>query len=141
MEVRLIDALAASEDTDGIIGIQARASLSRPASSAYWASLVRWGIFVPGQSQGWYHTQFAGLARRGSEVGRADDPGVTWTREPTWHPRLPPAPEGFPKKGPFRLTFEEADFLRGRIEESCSGTLLSERGESDIQSPQRLLRI
>jgi hypothetical protein len=125
LEMRLIDALAASEDTDGIIGIQARASLSRLASSAYWASLVRWGIFVPGQSQGWYHTQFESLARRRNEVGRADDPGVVWTREPTWHPRLPPAPEDFPEEASFRLNFDEADFLRGRIEERCGGTLLA----------------
>lgn len=125
LELRLIDLLAEGEDRNGIIGIQARASLTRLASSAYWPSLVRWGIFVPGQSQGWYHTHFEALTRGRGAVGRADDPGVTWTREPTWHPRLPPEPEGFQRKVSFQLTFDEADFLRGRIEERCGGTLLA----------------
>ena len=135
LELRLIDLLAEGEDRNGIIGIQARASLTRLASSAYWPSLVRWGIFVPGQSQGWYHTHFEALARGRGAVGRADDPGVTWTREPIWHPRLPPEPEGFQRKVSFRLTFDDADFLRGRIEERCGGTLLSwlaREGGSDL---------
>ena len=125
MELQLVKALSGSDDTSGIIGIHAGASLSRLASSAYWASMVRWGLFLPGQSQGWYHTHFESLARRRNEVGRADDPGVTWAREPTWHPRLPPAPDGFPGEASFRLTHDEADFLRGRIEERCAGTLLA----------------
>jgi len=125
LEMRLIDALMENTDTEGIIGIQARESLSRLASSAYWALLVRWGLFLSGQNQGWYHTHFDSLARKQKEVARADDPGVVWTREPTWHPRLPEAPAGFPDEASFALTEEEADFLLGRIQERCGGTLLS----------------
>jgi hypothetical protein len=125
LEVGLVDALAESDDTRGIIGIQARESLARLASSAYWAFIAHLGIFAPGRSQSWYHTHFDSLVRRRSEVPRADDPGVVWSREPTWHPRLPRIPKEFPEKVSFKLKPEEADFLRGRIEERCAGTLLA----------------
>jgi len=125
MEMRLINALMETTDTEGIIGIQARESLSRLASSAYWALLVHWGLFLAGRNQGWYHTHFDSLVRRQKEVGRTDDPGVIWAREPTWHPRLPEAPAGFPDEASFALTGEEAGFLVGRIQERCAGTLLA----------------
>jgi len=125
LNVTLVDALTAGGETSGIIGVVSRATLDRLASSAYWASLSRWGIFVPGKSQSWYHTHFDSLAKRRNEVARADDPGVTWTREVIWHPRLPTAPDGFLNQLTFQLTHEEAEFLRGRIEERCAGTLLA----------------
>ena len=125
MEVQLINALAASDDTAGVIGIEAGASLSRMASNAYWALLVRWGIFLQARPQGWYHTHFDLLLNRRNHIPRADDPGLTWTQKPTWHPRLPPAPGGFPQAADFALTAEESDFLRSRILERCGGTLLS----------------
>lgn len=125
LEVALIDALAGSDDTAGIIGIQARQTLAQLASTSYWALLVRLGLFAPGKSQGWYHTHFDNLVQRRNDVGRADDPGVTWTREPTWHPRLPRPPKNFPESISFAVTAEEADFIRGRIEERSGGTLLS----------------
>lgn len=134
-ETGLIEPLATSDDTFGVIGISARKTLSRLPSSVYWASLNRWGIFVPGQSQSWYHTHFAGLARRKSEVLRADDPGVVWTREPTWHPRLPTAPADFPGCASFRLTKEEATFLQGRFEERCTGTLLAWLARAGSSTP------
>ncbi|MDZ7841658.1 MAG: DUF6361 family protein [Gammaproteobacteria bacterium] len=125
MELGLIETLIESGDSEGIIGIRSRQALSQLASVVYWPLLVRWGIFLAGGNQGWYHTQFDGLVRRQKEVGRADDPGVVWTREPTWHPRLPAAPSGFPDEASFALTGEEADFLLGRIQERCGGSLLA----------------
>lgn len=137
LEVELIGALAEGDDKQGIIGIQARQSLAQLASTAYWALLVHLGLFVPGKSQGWYHTHFDSLIKRRNEVGRADDPGVTWTREPTWHPRLPRAPKNFPNEVSFALTREEADFIRGRIEERCSGTLLGWLARSGLGKSSR----
>jgi hypothetical protein len=136
LEVELVEALARSADTRGIIGIQAGRSLARLASTSYWALLVRLGIFVPGMSQSWYHTHFDALVRQRNEVARADDPGVTWSREPTWHPRLPSPPEGFPDGVSFALTDEEADFVLGRIEDRCAGTLLAwlaREGSTDLE--------
>jgi hypothetical protein len=125
MEVQLIHALADSEDTAGVIGIEAREALSRMASSAYWAMLVRWGVFLQPRPQGWYHANFDALLRGRTQAQRADDPGVIWSQKSTWHPRLPTVPTDFPDSADFALTPEEADFLLGRILERCGGTLLS----------------
>jgi len=86
---------------------------------------VRWGIFQHPQSQSWYHTHFDSLARASGEIGRADDPGVVWERKPVWHPRLPAPPADFPAVASFALTPAESDFIRGRFEETCRGTLLA----------------
>jgi hypothetical protein len=114
-EIQLIYALAESDDTAGVIGIDAGESLARLASNAYWALLVHWGLFVPARPQSWYHRNFDELLARRSHAPRADDPGVTWTQQPTWHPRLPEPPAEFPAEVDFALTAEEADFLLGRI--------------------------
>jgi hypothetical protein len=123
-EIDLIGALSKSEDTEGIIGSRARDGLTRLPSTVYWSCLVTWGIFLPGRSQSWYHTHFHSLLRGREELRHADDPGVLWTRQPTWHPRLPEAPRDFPWEASFSLRREDADFLLGRIEERCAGSLL-----------------
>ncbi|PWN54870.1 DUF6361 family protein [Abyssibacter profundi] len=130
-EISLISALGNSDDSEGTIGSRAKATLSRLPSSAYWAALVRWGLFRHEQSQGWYHRHFSELVRRSRESGRADDPGVVWGREPNWHPRLPPAPAGFPGEASFALTREEAAFIQGRIEERCHGSLFAWLSKED----------
>ena len=124
-EIDLIAPLEQGPNCEGIIGVRARHSLVRLPSSVYWNALTRWGIFTAEQSQGWYHAHFDTLVEGRGVAGRADDPGVVWTREPHWHPRLPEPPEGFPGEASFALTREEADFLRGRLEERCAGTLLA----------------
>ena len=124
-EVDLIGRLEQNEDARGIIGVVARAALVRLPSSLYWGPLTRWGIFRPRQSQGWYHSHFDALVDGRGVVGRADDPGVIWSQDAHWHPRMPGPPKGFPGEASFALTYDEADFLRGRVEESCAGTLLA----------------
>ena len=124
-ELSLIEPLGRCEDAEGTIGVRARGSLARLPSSVYWTALIRWGIFQHEQSQSWYHTHFARLAcGRDGEVP-ADDPGVISLRRPNWHPRLPDPPGSFPGEASFVLTHEEADFLQGRLEERCAGTLLA----------------
>lgn len=124
LEMQLIGELDSSDDNRGIIGIVAKQSLSRLPSSTYWALLTHLGIFPPGYSQGWYHAQFDNLLRQRGNIIRADDPGVIWSQSPTWHLRLPSAPPEFPDQASFALSREEAEFIRGRIEERCPGTLL-----------------
>ena len=124
-ELALVGPLKKSGDTEGVIGARAGAELSRLPSDVYWAGLVRWGIFQHPQSQSWYHTHFESLARASGEIGRADDPGVVWERKPVWHPRLPAPPADFPAVASFALTPAESDFIRGRFEETCRGTLLA----------------
>ncbi len=124
-EVELIGPLRRNADNTGVIGQMARAALKRLPSSVYWGMLTQWGIFLPQQSQGWYHSHFDALVNGRGIVGRADDPGVIWSQQPHWHPRLPKPPKGFPWEASFALTHDEADFLRGRVEERCVGTLLA----------------
>ena len=124
-ELDLIGPLAGNTDSDGVIGVRARGSLTRRPSSVYWTALVRWGLFRHQRSQGWYHIHFTRLAagRDGEET--ADDPGVILGRQPNWHQRLPEPPEDFPHKASFRLRRRDAEFLQGRLEERCAGTLLA----------------
>ena len=75
-EIALVPRLLESDDTDGVIGVRAGASLSRLPSHVYWVGLSRWGIFRLRQSQSWYHANFTRLARARNETHRADDPGV-----------------------------------------------------------------
>jgi hypothetical protein len=123
-ELELIGALTAGDDTEGVIGSRARDQLTRLPSSVYWGALVRWGLFAPQQSQGWYHARFAALGRGAPGLAHPDDPGVVLTRETIWHARLPPAPDGFPREASFALRPDEAAFLQGRWEERCAGSLL-----------------
>lgn len=124
-ETALIHPLRDSNE-DGIIGVRAGASLGRLPSSVYWYALVRWGVFRHDRSLAWYHTHFRRLAGQGlSAAVAADDPGVMDLRRPNWHPRLPKPPDDFPTAISFALTREEAEFVKGRIEERCAGTLLA----------------
>ena len=135
-ETDLIGALADSED-EGVIGVRARGSLARLPSSVYWSSLVRWGIFQHRQSQGWYHTNFAKLGGRSRRRRTARRPrrGLDPAAE-TGIRGCPIRPKSFPQEASFALTRDEADFLRGRLEEQCAGTLLGwlARKGSDTQA-------
>ena len=137
-EIDLIGPLEESLAPEGIIGVRARHTLARLPSSVYWSALTRWGIFIREQSQGWYHGHFDTLVDSRGATGRADDPGVVWSREPHWHPRLPAPPADFPGEASFALTGKEADYLRGRLEERCAGTLLAwlARNGSDAPAEQ-----
>ncbi|MDE2890709.1 MAG: DUF6361 family protein [Gemmatimonadota bacterium] len=134
-EVDLIGRLKQGEDKKGIIGVLAGHSLVRLPSSIYWSALTRWDIFRPQQSLSWYHSHFDALADGRVDVGRADDPGVMWSREAHWHPRMPEAPADFPREASFALTRDEADFLLGRLEERCAGTLLGWLARNGTDSP------
>ena len=124
-EIDLIGRLERSPDTEGIIGVQARHALVRLPSTVYWSALARWDLFRGQCSQGWYHTHFAALTDGRNGVEHVDDPGVVWSRQPNWHPRLPEAPPSFPEEASFALRPEEAQFLQGRWEERCADTLLA----------------
>lgn len=116
MELRLVEALKHHGDQEGIIGARAGQSLARLPSNAYWAALVRWGIFVPNQSQSWYFRHFRELVSP-AVAGHPDDPGVPRDRAQTWNPHLPEAPEELLESASFELSREEAEFIRG-----CIGT-------------------
>ena len=125
-EIGLINHLARSSDTEGIIGIDARATLKRLPSSIYWQGLGAWGIRVFPGSQDEYHRL---LDSGGGDSHRApvtDDgdvlDGDVWRR---WHAGIPPTPRGFPAGASFKLTSSEAQFLRERIVSQRPGTMLA----------------
>ena len=138
-EVDLIRSLEQNPDREGIIGVRARYSLVRLPSSLYWSALTRWNVFAEQQSQGWYHANFDTLVDGRSVASRADDPGWCGPARRTWHPRLPDPPGSFPGEASFALTREEADFLRGRLEERCRGTLLAWLARNGSDAPAKRL--
>lgn len=116
-EARLIDALLAGDpDEPGIIGREAKSTLRRFPSSAYWRGLYLWGIRqFPGSIEQ-YQRRLARASgpSQESEVLTDDNEPLT-SRSPDWHPALPKPPENLKVTATFRLSPEEAEFLRDRI--------------------------
>ena len=134
-ELDLIGPLLENGRSQGVIGERARGSLARQPSSVYWTALVRWGLFLHERPQGWYHTHFTGLLHSRGVQETPDDPGVIRSSRPNWHPRLPCPPPEFPYEASFDLTRKEAEFLQGRLEERCAGTLLAWLAREGSDSP------
>lgn len=120
------------EREHGVFGSQSRSGLKRLPSSVYWSGLGVWGIRrFQGAQQEYHravdklylrrskHSSFTGDERRDPEDRHPD------TLSESWHPRLPPPPEGFPSKVDLRLTKGEASFLVDRIVASCGDSLLA----------------
>lgn len=105
-EQQLITALLETSDTQGVLGQRARESLTRYASSVYWANLGSWGIRHFDGSQEDLHTNF--------DVAEAP-----------WDPQLPAAPATFPQGASFQLTKEEASYLRDKLVSRHASSLLT----------------
>jgi Family of unknown function (DUF6361) len=138
-ELRLIEALLDAGDDDGVIGGRARKNLRQVPSMIYWQGLARWGIRrVSGTREQW------GRAISRSAGVAADDDGQLVATGPSWwHSGLPEPPEGWPHEASLRLRLVEAEYLRDRIRERCTGTMLAtlaERREpwEEVHFPWRL---
>ncbi|MXX94976.1 MAG: hypothetical protein F4039_07770 [Gammaproteobacteria bacterium] len=121
-EIKLIGTLLESDDRGGTIGVNARDALVRLPSDIYWGALNQWGIFTGHESQWRYHRNFHSRKPRGELV--EDDQGIEHNKISKWHIHLSDPPSEFPWKASLSLTREEADFLLGRLQENCKGTLL-----------------
>jgi len=121
-EIKLIGTLLESDDREGTIGVNARDALVRLPSDIYWGALNQWGIFTGNESQWRYHRNFHSQKPIGELV--EDDQGIEHSKVSKWHVRLPEPPSEFPGKASLSLTREEADFLLGRLQENCKGTIL-----------------
>ena len=133
-EVATIFALLNADDTSGLLGKQAKEALQRLPSSVYWQGLRVWGICLFPGSQDQYHRSLDAYYRR---ANRAD---AELPVPPNWHGGLPEAPEGFPEDVTFRLTAEEAQYLRDRILARVPTSLLaflvdSDGAEADVDFP------
>lgn len=125
-EIRLIRALQAAGEREGIIGDVSGASLQRFPSSIYWNGLRRWGILRFNGSQAQYHRALDWIYRQRRSDRRTDD------REPigenvtdTWDDGLPPSPRGFPSQASMQLTAEEAHYLQEKLHLHCPLSLLT----------------
>lgn len=113
-ENKLIDALAVAGERDGVIGIDKRAELQRPASNIYWAGLGTWGIRRFKGSQGQYHRAWDSLLRQHTIVDD-DKELVNRAMTPAWDPELPEAPSDFLNNISLALTRRESEYLQQRI--------------------------
>lgn len=119
-----------SGDAIGVIGRRAGRELQRPASGIYWLLLHRWGIFRPRWTLDEYHRRWERMRFEREGQRRTDDRGVQAEVFETWNPEMPPPPDDFPSVASFDLRYEEAEFIRGRIAESCAGSLLAHAATS-----------
>ena len=126
-EIRLIHALLASEDSEYVIGRYAKDKLKRLPSSVYWQGMRAWGILrFPGSQDQYHRSLDAFYAARRRAGGRTDDGEPLHDLAPdNWHPGLPNPPGDFLKESSFKLTRDEAAYLRERILTTCPDTLLA----------------
>lgn len=125
-EIALINVLAESEDSEGTIGVVARASLKRLPSNIYWQGLGQWGIRLFPGSQEQYHRSldsFYSSARRSTRENEEDSFDERTSRN--WQYGIPNAPSDFPRNISFTLTAAEAEYLQERIMSQVPKTLLA----------------
>lgn len=134
-EVQLIYALLESADTAGVIGKREKKNLKRLPSGIYWQGLEAWGIRrYPYSISNYHHSldSFYKLTKDSSHSYEEEIEG--YERHYNWHPGLPQAPEDFPAKASFELTYEEACYLKERVLARKPNTMLAYLLDSDIQS-------
>lgn len=119
-ETKLIGALLAGGENQGVIGRDAKSMLKTMPSALYWASLEHLGV------RRW-RTSLAGYFRNAIQhARRGDDPDIDdLGAERLGMVTLPPTPPDLLDATTFALDADEAEFLRGRIVESQRGTLLA----------------
>ena len=124
-EVKLIDALAESDDPYGTIGLDARQYLKRMPSSVYWHGLGRLGIRRFHGSRDSYYRSAGSVFGNvgGGRMGEDEEYGDL--SKYNWHPGLPSVPEDFPGETDFILTNEEAEFFAERVRTSAPGSFFS----------------
>ena len=126
-EIDLIYQLLKADDTDGVIGKDAKAGLQRLPSSVYWAGLGAFGIRRYSGSLDQYHRWLDGFYRGRHQIhASAEDEIVGFSsHRPNWHEGLPPAPDGFPEGASLQLREEEAEYLHQQIMTNVPGTLIA----------------
>lgn len=124
-ELDLIEVLMESGDEDGLIGRRSRGELKRLPSNIYWFGLGRWGIRTFQGSQEAYHRYLDRYYRMSEQTPIKEEEDGVSTLKYNWHPSLPPSPDDFPDKADFKLSKEEAEYLRDRIQTNCPGSLMA----------------
>jgi Family of unknown function (DUF6361) len=125
-EIRLINALIDGEqgEGDGVIGAVARDRLKQLPSYAYWNGLEVHGIRRYHGSIDRYHRSLDShyLLLHEAPPSEGDEPTVSLVSN--WDAGLPPRPDGLLESTKFKLTRDEALYLRERVHASVPGSLL-----------------
>jgi hypothetical protein len=127
-EVKLIEVLLDSDDTQGVIGKEARSKLQRMPSSIYWSGLGTWGMRLFNGSQAQYHRYLDFFYRRRKEQYQQlkyNGESVPTGPGENWDPGLPHAPDSFPRQAKLALNKEQAEYLHDRIVTNCRRSLLA----------------
>jgi len=111
-EIKLIYALLESDDTDGVIGKEAKSDLKRLPSDIYWVGLSSWGIRLNSMSKNQYHRS---LTNRYYQKKRNLGQKQGYISPRNWHQGLPPPPDDLFDYAKFRLNYSEAEYLEDRI--------------------------
>ncbi len=119
-EIKLIGALLAGQESEGVIGRDAKSMLKRMPSELYWASLEQVGI------RRW-RTSASGYFRNAIQHARGvEDPDLDEIRiERLGMAPLPPVPTDLLSTTTFALDSAEAEFLRARIADATRGSLFA----------------
>jgi hypothetical protein len=127
-EIRLIDALLKSGETDGVIGREVGRGLQRLPSDIYWLGMQTFGIRKFKGSREQYHRHLDRFYRwfeRGNSELVTDEGSPVDGHAANWDPHLPPTPVDWRSAVSLRLTRQEATYLKDRIMASNPGSLLS----------------
>lgn len=136
-ELKLIDVLADSDDSEGTIGVRARRTLKRLPSGVYWQGLQRLGILLFRGSRDQYHRSLDGFyVRRNAALKNDDGEVIAAGRRRNWHAGLPKAPAGFPHHCSLALTRDEAEYLRERIMHTAPAGLFARLVDAGEPAPQ-----
>ena len=126
-EIDLIYQLLKSDDTDGVIGKDAKADLQRLPSSVYWTGLSVFGIRRFQGSLDQYHRSLDKFYRSRRQYHASAEDGIVELLRPqtNWHESLIPIPKGFPEGASLHLREDEAEYLRQQIMTNVPGTLIA----------------
>ncbi len=123
-ELKLILTLCKAQNTDGVIGIEAKERLKSFPSSIYWSGLGSWGIRRFSGSKAEYHRSIDRYHKR--EIVQDDDREVVpGSYQDNWDPNLPPRPKNLLETAELTLNRGEAEYLRDRILNSHHSSLLA----------------
>jgi len=101
-EIKLIYALLGSDDTNGIVGKEAKDLLQRLPSNIYWSGLKTWGISRYGGSQDEYHRSLDNHYRmKKGRIFNDDKEPISQEIHENWDSSLPSFPQDFRRNPAF----------------------------------------
>lgn len=140
-EIRLIRALLAGGEKQGVIGERAGADLKLLPSSAYWSGLGVLGFRLFAGTQAQYHRSFDGYRAFLRDLPRIRDGEDPIARVySNWHPALDTLSEGAPdflSETNFALTEDEGSFVRELILQHAGDSYLAFLCGSGVHSSVR----